>query len=550
MNTPWNVYPRPQLVRNSFICLNGEWDFRVSRTNELPKSYDEKIIVPYVPQSKLSGIGRQMDKDDVLFYKTVFDLPRLSDNERLILHFGAVDNHAEIFLNGESIISHSGGYLPFSADITEKLLEQNELIVKVIDTLDHDYPYGKQKFKRGGMWYTPTSGIWQTVWLEVVPSKYIKSIKIDVTLSEARILLDTDASEISAFLIDDEGEISIEGNEIKIRPREIKNWSPESPYLYRLNILADDDEILTYFALRTLEIKEVDGIMRTCLNGKPYFFHGLLDQGYFADGIFLPKSPDGYTYDIESMKVLGFNTLRKHIKIEPLCFYYDCDRLGMVVFQDFVNNSDYSFFRDTALPTVGIKRINDKLLKRTEKAKEIFAEHSKETISHLYNYPSICLWTVFNEGWGQFDADRMFNLTKSCDSSRFVDATSGWFWQKESDLESLHVYFKKIKLPKKTTRPIIISEFGGYCYGVRGHLFDEEKSYGYKNFKDLDDFRAAFTKLYEEEIIPFIKDGLCASIYTQVSDVEEEINGIMTYDRQITKLDANDTLKIAEKLKI
>ncbi len=549
MTTPFNIYPRPQLKRESFICLNGEWDLAVTQSESIPQKFDEKITVPYVPQSRLSGIGRQLDEDDILFYRRHFDSPDLKDGEKLILHFGAVDTHAEVFLNGCPVAKHSGGYLPFSVDITEHIQNKNELVVKVVDTLDHDYPYGKQRYDRGGMWYTPISGIWQTVWMEIVPKHFIRSLKTDVSLTEATIIIDTDAPVISAELIDDEGEIGIKGKTLTVRPRNVKNWFPESPYLYRLKITADSDSIETYFALRTLEIKTINGTPRMCLNGNPYFFHGLLDQGYFEDGIFLPETPEGFTHDVEAMKALGFNTLRKHIKIEPECFYYDCDRLGMIVFQDFVNNSDYSFFRDTALPTVGIKRISDKHLKRTKKAKEIFESHSKATVEHLYNHPSICLWTVFNEGWGQFDADRMFALTKEWDNSRFVDATSGWFSQNDSDLDSLHVYFKKFRMPKSSSRPVFLSEFGGYSYGVRGHLYDENKSYGYKSFKDLEDFKAAFIELYEEQIIPNAEKGLCASIYTQVSDVEEEINGIMTYDRQVIKLTPEEALPIAEKLK-
>ena len=548
MTTPWNIYPRPQLKRNSFICLNGEWEFASTRSNSIPNVFEEKITVPFVPQSRLSGICRQPDRDDILYYRKRFKATDLNNNECLILHFGAVDTHAEVFLNGESVVVHSGGYLPFSIDITDRLNDENELIVKVIDTLDHDYPYGKQRYDRGGMWYTPISGIWQTVWMEVVPKNYIRGIKTDVSLSEATIIVDTDAKNISAELIDDTGNIVINGASLKVYPDHIRNWSPEDPYLYKLRITADNDSVETYFALRILEIKDVDGIQRMCLNGSPYFFHGLLDQGYFDDAIFLPKTPSGFTYDIETMKSLGFNTLRKHIKVEPECFYYDCDRLGMVVFQDFVNNSDYSFFRDTALPTIGIKRISDKRLPRTQKAKEIFEAHSKATVEHLYNHPSICLWTVFNEGWGQFDADRMFAMTKEWDKSRFIDATSGWFWQNDSDLDSHHIYFKKVRLPKHSSRPVFLSEFGGYSYGISGHLFDEKKAYGYKTFKDADSFRKAFIGLYEEQVIPNVKKGLCASIYTQVSDVEEEINGIMTYDRQIVKLSPTDTLQIAEKL--
>ncbi len=550
MSIPWNIYPRPQMRRKSFICLNGEWDFAVSKEGVIPEGYGCKIIVPYPPQSSLSGFDGNIEQEDVLFYHRRFSLPNISEEMRVILHFGAVDNHAEVFVNGKKAAQHSGGYLPFSADITELLTKENDLTVKVVDTLDHDYPYGKQRIDHGGMWYTPTSGIWQTVWLEILPTEYIRSLKIDTTLECATLTLDTDAKNIKAELLDDDGKIEINRKTIIVFPREKKLWTPETPHLYRLRITAGEDTVETYFALRTLETKTARGIARLCLNGKPYFFHGLLDQGYFMDGIFLPKCPEGYTNDIKTAKSLGFNTLRKHIKIEPECFYYDCDRLGMIVFQDFVNNSDYSFFRDTALPTIGFKRVNDRHLKRTKKAKEIFIAHSKKTVEHLYNHPSICLWTIFNEGWGQFEADRFFSLVKKWDKSRFVDATSGWFWQKESDVESLHVYFKKIRLSKRSKRPIIVSEFGGYCYAEKGHLYDEQKSYGYRNCKTVEQYNADFARLYENEVTPLIEKGLCAAIYTQLSDVEEEINGIMTYDREVVKLDKARAIEIAQKLKI
>ena len=549
MSIPWNEHPRPQMRRDSFVCLNGEWDFTVRGEGGLPTSYDAKILVPYPPQSLLSGFAGEIGQDDVLFYRRCFALPTIREGNRFLLHFGAVDNHAEVYLNGTRVFEHAGGYLPFSVDVTDKVAKENELILKVIDTLDHDYPYGKQRIDRGGMWYTPTSGIWQTVWLEIVPFAYIRSLKIDVTLESASIAVDTDAEEIVAELVDDEGEISYNGKTISVFPRKPRLWTPETPHLYRLKITAGEDTVETYFALRTLEVKCVDGVERLCLNGSPYFFHGLLDQGYFIDGIFLPKCSDGYTNDIKTAKSLGFNTLRKHIKIEPERFYYDCDRLGMVVFQDFVNNSDYSFLRDTVLPTLGLRCVKDKWLKRTEKAKEIFVAHSRETIEHLYNHPSICLWTIFNEGWGQFEADKLYSLIKTWDKSRFVDATSGWFFQKESDVESLHVYFKKIKLPKNPKRPIIVSEFGGYCYAVEGHLFDEGKSYGYRHCKTLEQYNEDFTRLYETEVAPLIEKGICATIYTQLSDVEEEINGILTYDRKVVKLDKTCAQSIAKMLK-
>lgn len=546
---PHSEYPRPQLVRDSYFCLNGEWDFAVTR-GDAPENYDRKIIVPYPPQSVLSGIDEVYEKGDVLFYKRNFTLPDGFIKNRVILHIGATDQIATVFLNGVELGTHVGGYFPFSFDITDKLKVENTLVIRVVDNpLDTTLPYGKQKYKRGGMWYTPVSGIWQTVWCESVPENYIKSLKIDTDDKEATIKIEG-VNEGILTLRTDDGLINAEIKDgvCKISPCHPIVWTPENPHLYRFKITAGEDEVASYFALRKISIENVRGIPRICLNGEPFFFHGLLDQGYFSDGIFTPADDKGFENDILSMKALGFNTLRKHIKIEPEQFYYDCDRLGMIVFQDMVNCGKYSFLRDTALPTVFGGRRRFGVCHKSKKMRKAFIDTMEKTVKTLYNHPSICLWTIFNEGWGQFKGDEMYKHMRTLDTSRIIDTASGWFFCKESDIISPHVYFKKLRV-KPQKKPVLVSEFGGYAHAVEGHIFNTEKAYGYSTYKNLDQLQSAIKKLYENEVIPAVPYGLCGAIYTQVSDVEDEINGILTYDRRICKLKAEDMLPIAETLK-
>ena len=545
---PHDYYPRPQFKRDSYISLNGLWDFAVTYDNKA--SFDRKILVPFCPQSSLSGIGETFKKGAVLHYRRRFSLPDGFNRGRVILNVGATDQIAEVFLNGKEIGSHIGGYLPFSFDITEFLADDNELYIKVYDD-PHDttLPYGKQKEKRGGMWYTPVSGIWQSVWLESVPNEYIKGIKIDTDIQKATIKIDgAESGTITLHTIDGE-EVSEFSNGIAvIAPKEPIYWSPENPHLYNFTLSAGEDKIESYFALRELSVKTVDGTPRLCLNGKPYFFHGLLDQGYFSDGIYTPATEEGFTRDILSMKELGFNTLRKHIKIEPERFYYDCDRLGMIVFQDMVNNGKYSFFRDTALPTIGLKCLPAGLFHLKRKTRAAFIKGMEDTVAALYNHPSICLWTIFNEGWGQFSGNRMYRHLCTLDKSRFIDTASGWFFCRESDIVSPHIYFKKIKIKPKQ-KPTLISEFGGYSYQVEGHIFNDKREYGYSSYKTQEEFESAFVALYENEVIPAVKQGLCGAVYTQVSDVEDETNGLWTYDRRVLKVSPEKLLPIAENLK-
>ena len=535
---PWNIYPRPALRRDSFICLNGRWDFAITAEEVAPRSYNEKILVPYPPESPLSGIGRTPGKYEYLHYRRTFSIPKGFIKKKVYLRFGAVDRLATVSVNGKLVGTHNDGYLPFYADITDCIKQgENEVHVRVRDNTSTIFPYGKQRKKRGGMWYTPTSGIWQTVWLESVPENYIESLRITPTSKEVRIELVGGVGHKKLTLTDSGEEIMFDGRCVVIRPKEPKCWTPETPYLYNFKIETKDDCIESYFALREVGICDTGATKRLTLNGKPYLFNGLLDQGYYPDGIFLPATPEGYKDDILTAKRLGFNTLRKHIKLEPAIFYYYCDKYGIAVFQDMINNSDYSFIRDTAIPTVLTKKHKDKNLHRDPLSREAFLHLMHGVANTLYNYPSVLYYTVFNEGWGQFCADDVYDELCEIDHTRIIDATSGWFWQKKSDVYSHHVYFKSLLGTKSPAdRPAVISEFGGLSHRVDGHVFSK-KNYGYGNRETAEELTESLVSLYTDEVIPMIKDGASAFIYTQVSDVEDETNGLITYDRRVVKVD-------------
>lgn len=546
--TPWQVYPRPQMRRAHWINLNGEWDFAISEGETIPSDFSGKIIVPFPPESILSGVMQTPGKGEWLFYRKRISLEK--PKGRMLLHFGAVDQIAEVCVNGKWFPAHEGGYAPFAFDITDCWAADTEIVVRVKDDLDRALPYGKQCRKRGGMWYTPTSGIWQTVWVEEVPEEYIRGIRITPGKNSVSIEVDSPVSEKSVCIHGTEGDIirSWKGKKITIEIPNPHMWSPEDPYLYEMEIFAGEDRIESYFALRTLEIGEINGVPRLLLNGAPYFFHGLLDQGYFSDGIFLPAAPEGYTRDIEEAKKLGYNTLRKHIKWEPEHFYYECDRLGMIVFQDFINNGDYRFIRDTALPTIGMKRMPGIFAPRTRRTRENFLKTAREMMDGLYNHPCICYWTIFNEGWGQFDCDKVYRMVKHWDSTRFIDATSGWFYGRETDVESLHVYFRPFAMKKVGKRPAVLSEFGGYSCCIKDHAFCPDKVYGYRKYENCGEFENGILELYRNEIMPAVKQGLCGAILTQIADVEEETNGLLTYDRKACKAGYGMMSEIGEAL--
>ena len=528
----WSVYPRPQMKRNNYVNLNGWWDFAIRDSEDCPAEFDRKIQVPFCPESQLSGVNQPIEPGQYLFYRRQFSKPE--GDGSVLLHVGAADQVTTVYVNRKELAVHSGGYTSFTVDITDALQQENELVIRCMDDLRSTrLPYGKQCLKRGGMWYTPVSGIWQTVWLERVPGRYIRDLSLEVDLHQARVTV-TPAME---------GQVQFEGKKIRLVngtatliPAVPRLWSPEDPHLYDFTVEAGEDRVESYFALRTVETKTVDGIPRLCLNGQPYFFHGLLDQGYWPEGIYTPESPEAYAKDILSMKALGFNTLRKHIKVEPEEFYYQCDKLGMIVFQDMVNNGEYRFLRDTVLPTFVSKKRRDHRLHRDDRSRKAFLTVMEETVAQLKNHPSILYWTIFNEGWGQFEADRVYDRFLALDSSRIIDATSGWFWQNKSDVDSHHIYFGGWQKLKATERPLVLSEFGGFVCPIPGHRFVEGKAYGYRLCADPEALEKRMLELYQKRILPAIPKGLCAAILTQLSDVEEEINGLVTYDRQVTKL--------------
>ena len=543
----WQVYPRPQMVRNSYVNLNGPWEFTSSTESTIPEEFPMTIQVPFCPESLLSGIEKHFPDGDHLFYHRKFTLPENFNKGRVLLHIGAADQILKCYVNSKEVGTHEGGYEAMTFDITDALEEENELVLDVVDDLRSTrLPYGKQVLNRGGMWYTPVSGIWQTVWLESVPETYIRKLHIENRGYSVKIA--TEPALEGSLEVAGLGNFSLEGGCVTIDGENLRHWSPEDPYLYTFTVRCGEDTVESYFAVRSLEIKVIHDMPRLCLNGRPYFFHGLLDQGYWSDGIYTPAAPECYAWDILEMKKLGFNTLRKHIKVEPEEFYYQCDKLGMIVFQDMVNNGDYDFFRDTALPTACIQRISDKKLHTDPDTRKAFLDGMTATVKQLKNHPSIVYWTIFNEAWGQFHADSVYPILKELDDTRFIDSTSGWFRQKKTDVDSRHIYFGPWGQLRRSDKPLVLSEFGGYCYAYEGHLFNPDKAYGYRNCKSLEALAADVEKLYREKIIPAVKKGLCAAIYTQVSDVEDEINGIVTYDRKVVKLSAEPMEKIARDL--
>ncbi len=585
----WQRYPRPQLRRNSWLSLNGTWTLN-----------GNFIKVPFPPQSQLSGYQGKIGPR--LMYEKTFVVPEDFVQPRILLHFGAVDQVAEVWLNDEYLGKHEGGYLPFSFDITAHVRrgEENRVKVRATDTLSHLYPYGKQRRRRGGMWYTPVSGIWQSVWIENVPEKYIEAVKLIPDLEGADIVLrmaggpvltgmdatDTDREEIrlpeglgqdirqaegdqkeeyqkgvvvsiqlengetvSRFFKGSRGRIDMTSLVLADGSKYVPvYWTPENPHLYPITIKTGMDKVESYFALRTVAIEEKDGINRVCLNGQPIFMHGVLDQGYYCDGIYLPATEEEYDRDILRMKELGYNLLRKHIKVEPEYFYYACDKLGMLVMQDMVNNGPYHYVRETVLPTMGFKRKLDVLTGAGSARKRFFVKHMDDTVKHLYNHPSIVAYTIFNEAWGQFHSDRLYSRMKVLDPTRLVDSTSGWFAQKKNDFDSEHIYFKVIPLtPGK--RPLFVSECGGYTMLAEDHFYNKYKQYGYGACQDSQELTDKIEHMYRVMILPAISRGLCGCIYTQVSDVEDEINGLYTYDRKVCKVVKKQMFQLAEEMK-
>ena len=569
LTTPWGErleenrilteYPRPQMRRDSYLNLNGRWEYAITDSDELPLRWDGTILVPFSPESALSGVGRTLRPGETLWYRREVTVPEgfLPRDGRLLLHFGAVDQEAAVYLNGVLLGRHMGGYNAFTLDATDALGPRNILVVRVHDVTDAGFhSRGKQKTRRGGIWYTPQSGIWQTVWMEAVPRHYIESLRIVP-------LFDRSAVEVTVYCSQPlQCEATVDGRTVpftsgeaaRIPMPDFRAWSPEDPFLYDLTVTLGEDRIESYFGMRKIEVRaDRGGVMRLFLNGEPYFHSGLLDQGYWPDGLYTAPSDEALIFDIRTAKAMGFNLLRKHIKVEPMRWYYHCDRLGMLVWQDMPSGGGKYRFSTVTLPLVtGVHRRDNRyraFARASSQGRAEYMDELEEMVLQLFNAPSVALWVPFNEGWGQFDSTRVMERLRALDPTRPVDPASGWHDQGAGDLRSLHVYFKPFRFRRdRRGRALALSEFGGYNLRVDGHCFNQ-KDYGYRRLPDAAARWRDFARLYERQVLPAVPRGLCAAVYTQLSDVEDELNGLMTYDRRVVKLDAEDVRELNDRLR-
>ncbi len=556
---PLNAYPTPQFARDSFFCLNGPWELAITKLYAEPSEYPYEITVPFAAESYLSGIARRITKDDVLHYRKVFRLPFGFKKERVLLHFEAVDQICDVFLNGVKIAHHEGGYLPFTVDCLELKDGDNELLVVVTDnTSSPVFPKGKQKEKPGGIWYTPTSGIWGTVWLEAVPNQVIQSIRLTPLYDERKVFIQ----------VRFEGKIthsnvrvtSPRGTVVAEIPLDENNcasidvsqsffpWSPETPDLYRVEIQANFDRIKSYFAMRKFSSIKWNGHTVFALNNKPYFLKGVLDQGYYPDGGLTPPSDNAMLNDVLMLKSMGFNMVRKHIKIEPMRWYYHCDTQGLIVIQDFVNFGEAVKAKYFLLAPFFDLKVDDttqfkSLGAGSPEGRAFFENEMGSVVDRLYNVCSIAVWTLFNEGWGQFDSHRLCEKLRSLDPTRLIDATSGWFDQGAGDFRSRHIYFRKVKMGEGGGRILSLSECGAYSLIIPGHCDTKKKTF-YRYYRSKEALLKALTKLYEKQLLPEVVNGLSVIVLTQLSDVEAETNGLITYDRKVTKVQPKDMMRL------
>lgn len=546
---PLSEYPRPQFQRDSYISLNGEWDYKIDKNPTVPASFDGKILVPYSLECAKNGSKHILQPDEYLFYKLEFELPQNFVKDKVFLHFLAVDQICDVVLNDEELGHHEGGFLPFSFEVKSALKEKNVLIVRVRDFTDTSYlSRGKQKMERGGMWYTPQSGIYFPVWMESVSNDYIENIKFapDIDKEEIVINIQTEAKEATIHIFGMDRPIDT-NKDVHIKVKDMHLWSPNDPYLYFVRVSTDGDEVTSYFAMRKFSIMtDEKGHKRLALNNTPIFMKGVLDQGYYKDGLLTPNSYDDYIKDIELVKSLGFNTIRKHIKIEIPRWYFECDRRGMIVWQDFLNGGGKYDFPTVIFPLFTHMHSKDhnykKFSRENAEGREKALQEFKDTINYLYNSPCIALWTIFNEGWGQFDSQKVLEEMLKIDSTRLYDHASGWHDQKIGDIKSMHYYFQPVRIPKFDKRCKIVSEFGGLVYQEPGHIMEGNSVY--KKYDTKEKFLKAYEKMIKNDIVKNIPKGLSASIYTQVSDVEEETNGFITFDREVVKFDVNKIKEI------
>ncbi|WP_136608656.1 glycoside hydrolase family 2 protein [Paenibacillus dokdonensis] len=558
-------YPRPQMVREQWMNLNGLWEYAIRPIEEKAAKYDGHILVPFPVESSLSGVQKPLRADQCLWYRRTFAVPERWQGQRLRLHFGAVDWQTEVWVNQQPAGSHTGGYCPFTLDITDLLNDgDNELIVIVWDpTETHGQERGKQTLKPQGLFYTAVSGIWQTVWLEPVPQHHIKSFRLVPDIDQQELRIHIEACEAAAY----EKGIRIaygqcrSGEILKLQMENPRLWSPEDPFLYDLTLqLVENgqpvDIVESYFGMRAFSIEQDQkGVKRLCLNHVPIFQHGILDQGYWPDGLYTAPTDEALAYDVILTKKLGFNMTRKHIKVEPARWYYHCDRMGLIVWQDMMNGgAGWNHLHHIILPNFfGAFKVKDnkyKTMGREDPAnREQFRKELKEMVDTLYNVPSIGMWVPFNEAWGQFDAAETAAWLTEYDPSRPVDHASGWHDQEVGEIKSIHIYFRKLRMPYRIkNRTVVLSEYGGYSLLERGHVWQEGKEVGYKRCKSREELGGAYDKLIRLQLMPLISKGVCAAVYTQLTDVETELNGLVTYDREVVKMDPEWLEKLHQEL--
>ena len=555
---PSNVlpeYPRPQMMRENWLNLNGMWDYAISAKDaSKPGVYDGQILVPFAVESALSGVGRTLTADDALWYSREFTVPKQWKDQRILLNFGAVDWKTEVYVDGKLAGEHVGGYDPFSFDITDLLSKgkKHNLTVKVLDQTDAWYqPHGKQIMNPHGIWYTPVSGIWQTVWMEPVPETYIKSFSAVPDVPGAKLAMDVKVEnmqpgDICRVQMYDGEFLAGEGNGYKdaVWVTNPKLWTPENPFLYDLKIMIIRkgqiiDEIKGYAAMREISVaRDADGHKRMLLNGEPVFQYGPLDQGWWPDGLYTAPTDEALAFDIIKTKEFGYNMIRKHVKVEPARWYYHCDRLGMLVWQDMPSttygdnewgNHEYNTGTDSKI---------------TQEGKDNYYKEWGEIINDFKIFPSIVVWVPFNEAWGQFDTDEVVKFTREQDPSRLVNYASGGNFEKCSgDILDLHNYPDPEMYLYDPEYVNVLGEYGGIGLPVEGHLWQTDKNWGYIQYKNGDDVLKAYEG-YAEELIELIRKGFAAAVYTQTTDVEGEVNGLMTYDRKVVKMDAERLAKI------
>lgn len=556
---PRAEYPRPQLERDSYLNLDGKWEYAIVPNSRVRAGYQGTILVPFSPETLLSGVQKTVHPDDILYYRLSFDVPDSFLSEKTFLHFDAVDYACTVKLNNRIIGVHRSGFLPFAMDVSGAVSAgENCLEVEVTDPTDTGVgARGKQTLHPGGIWYTPQSGIWGPVWMESVPEDYIKDLTIvpDIDRGLVSVSVESKAPGFSVRVLDN-GTCIAEGNgngTVELALNSYELWSPEQPKLYDLEISVGDDTVKSYFGMRKFGVgPDEHGVRRLMLNNKPYFHNGVLDQGYWSDGKLTAPTDEAMIYDIQMLKDMGFTMIRKHIKIEPLRWYYHCDRLGILVWQDMVNGGGkYNPLATGILPFLNImvKDSHYKFFAREDKAgRDEYLEDTASTVRLLKNTVSLAMWVPFNEGWGQFESDRVSEAIQKLDPTRTIDRTSGWHDQGHGDFVSKHIYFTPIRVPKDE-RCYLLSEFGGFSKLTPKHQYTG-LVFGYRMYPTKRALQNGYRKIYEKRILPNIPKGLSACVFTQLSDVEGEINGLVTFDRKVEKLDRSYVRDVNDKCKL